>query len=51
MITQMVRELLGNVPSAGTNYDYSILEYCVSGIVLIFLLALAYRMILSIFKA
>lgn len=49
MITQMVRELLGNVPSAGTNYDYSILEYVISGSILIFLLFLSYRMLTTIF--
>lgn len=50
MITSYIRELLGNVPSAGSNYDYAILEYVVSATVLIFLLALAYRMIIAIFK-
>lgn len=50
MITQYVRELLGSVPSAGSNYDYSILEYVISGTILIFMIALVYRMILSIFN-
>ena len=50
MIRDMIRELLGTVPSAGTNYDYSILEYVVCATVLIFLLSLAYRMIINIFK-
>lgn len=50
MIRDMIRELLGTVPSAGTNYDYAILEYVVCATVLIFLLALAYRMIITIFK-
>lgn len=50
MIRDMVRELLGTVPSAGSNYDYAVLEYVVCGTVLLFLLALGYRMIISIFK-
>lgn len=49
MITQYVRALLGSVPSAGSNYDYSVLEYVVSATVLIFILSLVYRMIISIF--
>ena len=50
MITTYIRELLGNVPSAGNNYDYSVLEYIVSATVLIFLCSLAYRVILTLFK-
>lgn len=50
MIRDMIRELLGTVPSAGSNYDYAVLEYIVCATVLIFMLSLAYRMIISIFK-
>lgn len=50
MIRDMVRELIGTVPSAGSNYDYSVLEYIVCGTILIFLMSFAYRMIISIFK-
>lgn len=50
MLISYVRELLGNVPSAGSNYDYSILEYVVSATILIFLVSLAYRFLISLFK-
>lgn len=51
MILNLVRELLGAVPSPGGNssVNYDIIEYLVSALVLIFLLSLAYRMIISIF--
>lgn len=49
MIVTLVRELIGSVPSAGSNYDYSVLEYIVCAVVLIFMLSLVYRMIISIF--
>lgn len=50
MITQYIHDLLGSVPSAGSNYDYAVLEYIVSATVLLFLLALGYRMLISIFR-
>lgn len=50
MIITYLRELIGNVPSAGTNYNYAILEYVIAGTVLIFIMALAYRLILHIFR-
>lgn len=49
MITEYVRQLLGSVPSAGSNYDYSILEYMVSAMLLLFIMNFTYRMLLSIF--
>lgn len=49
MLITLVRELLGSVPSAGTNYNYDILEYIVAAVILIFMLSLVYRMIISIF--
>ena len=50
MINDYIRELLGSVPSAGSNYDYSVLEYIVSATMLIFLVVLAYRLIINLFK-
>lgn len=50
MLIQYIRELLGNVPSAGSNYDYAILEYIVAATVLIFLVSLAYRFLISLFR-
>lgn len=50
MLIQYIREILGNVPSAGSNYDYSILEYVVAATVLIFLVSLAYRFLISLFR-
>lgn len=49
MIVQYVRELIGSVPSGGSNYDYSVLEYIVCATVLIFMLSLAYRLIITVF--
>lgn len=50
MLTDYVRSILGSVPSAGTNYDYSVLEYIVSATVLLFILSLGYRMLMKLFK-
>lgn len=50
MLISYIRELLGNVPSAGSNYDYSILEYVVAATVLIFLVSLAYRFLIALFR-
>ena len=50
MLISYIRELLGNVPSAGSNYDYSILEYVVAATVLIFLVSLAYRFLITLFR-
>ena len=50
MLITYIREILGNVPSAGSNYDYAVLEYIVSATVLIFLVSLAYRFLISLFR-
>lgn len=50
MLISYIRELLGNVPSAGSNYDYAILEYVVAATLLIFLVSLAYRFLISLFR-
>lgn len=50
MIITYLRQLIGTVPSAGSNYDYSILEYVIAGTIVIFLISLGYRLILHIFK-
>lgn len=49
MITDYVRELLGSVPSAGNNYNYAVLEYMVSAMLLLFIMNFVYRLLLSIF--
>lgn len=50
MLITYIRELLGNVPSAGTNYNYAILEYIVAATVLLFLVSLAYRFLIALFR-
>lgn len=50
MLIQYIREILGNVPSAGSNYDYAVLEYIVAATILIFLVSLAYRFLISLFR-
>lgn len=49
MLITYIREILGNVPSAGSNYDYAVLEYIVAATILIFLVSLAYRFLISLF--
>lgn len=49
MITVYIRSILGEVPSAGTNQSYAVLEYVVSAVVLLFCLSLGYRMLIKLF--
>lgn len=49
MLITYLRQILGEVPSAGTNYNYAILEYVIAGVVLLWSLALGYRLIMAIF--
>lgn len=49
MLTTYIRQILGEVPSAGNNYNYAVLEYVISGVVLLWSLALGYRLLMALF--